>query len=51
MEERVKKLLEKHKDDKDLTSEMNYIELGWDWSEADLSGWNLEGLKLSKVLS
>ena len=47
MEERVEKLLEKHKDDKDLTSEMDYIELGWDWSEADLSGWNLEGLKLS----
>ncbi len=47
MEERVKELLEKHKDDKDLTSEMDYIELGWDWSEADLSGWNLEGLKLS----
>jgi len=47
MEERVKKLLEKHKDDKDLTSEMDYIKLGWDWSEADLSGWNLEGLKLS----
>lgn len=47
MEEKVKKLLEKHKDDKDLTSEMNYIEPGWDWSEADLSGWNLEGLKLS----
>jgi hypothetical protein len=47
MEERVKKLLEKHKDDKNLTSEMDYIELGWDWSEADLSGWNLEGLKLS----
>ncbi len=47
MEERVKKLLEKHKDDKDLTSEMDYIKLGWDWSEADLSGWKLEGLKLS----
>jgi len=47
LEERVKKLLEKHKDDKDLTSEMDYIKLGWDWSEADLSGWNLEGLKLS----
>ena len=47
MEEKVEKLLEKHKDDKDLTSEMDYIEPGWDWSEADLSGWNLEGLKLS----
>lgn len=47
MEERVKKLLEKHKNDKDLTSEKNYIKPGWDWSEADLSGWNLEGLKLS----
>ena len=47
MEERVEKLLEKHEDDKDLTSEMDYIKLGWDWSEADLSGWNLEGLKLS----
>lgn len=47
MEEKVKKLLEKHKSDKDLTSEMEYIEPGWDWSEADLSGWNLEGLKLS----
>lgn len=47
MEERVKKLLEKHKDDRDLTSEMDYIEPGWDWSETELSGWNLEGLKLS----
>lgn len=47
MEERVKKLLEKHKDGKDLTSEKDYIEPGWNWSEAELSGWNLEGLKLS----
>jgi hypothetical protein len=47
MEERVKKLLEKHKDDKDLTSEKDYIKPGWDWSGAELSGWNLEGLKLS----
>ena len=49
MEERVKKLLEKHKDDKDLTSEKDYIKPGWDWSEADLSGWNLEGLFLSDL--
>ena len=47
MEERVEKLLEKHKDDKDLTSEMDYIEPGWDWSKADLSGWNLRSLLLS----
>lgn len=47
MEERVKKLLKKHKDDKDLTSEMDYIEPGWDWSEADLSGWDLRSLLLS----
>jgi len=32
MEERVKNLLDKHKDDKDLTSEKNYIKPGWDWS-------------------
>ncbi len=49
MEERVKQLLEKHKDDKDLTSEKDYIKPGWDWSEADLSGWNLEGLFLSDL--
>lgn len=47
MEERVKKLLDKHKDDKDLTSEQDYIKPGWDWLGADLTGWNLEGLKLS----
>jgi len=47
MEEKVKKLLEKHKSDKDLTSEKDYVKPGWDWSGAELSGWNLEGLKLS----
>jgi len=47
MEERVKKLLEKHKYDKDLTSERNYIEPGWDWSGANLRYWNLEGIMFS----
>ena len=47
MEEKVLELLEKHKDDKDLTKEKDYIKLGWDWSKADLRGWNLEGLELS----
>ena len=47
MEEKVRKLLEKHKDDKDLTTEKDYIKPGWDWSGADLSGCNLEGLRLS----
>jgi len=45
MEERVKKLIEKHKKDKDLTKEK--IEPGWDWSEADLKGFNLKKLELS----
>lgn len=49
MEEKVKKLLEKHKGDKDLTSEKDYIKPGWDWSKADLSGWNLEALSLSHI--
>lgn len=47
MEERVKKLLEKHKDDEDLTTEKDYIKPGLDWSGADLSGWNLGQLTLS----
>ena len=47
MEERVKKLLEKHKDDKDLISEKNYIKPGWDWSEASLRYWKLEGIVFS----
>jgi len=49
MEERVKKLLEKHKGDKDLTSEKDYIKPGWDWSKANLAGWNLEALLLSNL--
>ena len=49
MEEIVKKLLEKHKDDKDLSTEKDYIKPGWDWSEADLSGWSMEGLLLSNL--
>ena len=48
MENKVKQLLEKHKDDKDLTTEKDYIRPGWDWSGADLNGWNFSGLKLSK---
>ncbi len=47
MEERVRLLIEKHKDDKDLTSEKDYIQLGWDWSHADLRNWNLLGLRFS----
>ena len=47
MEERVKNLLDKHKDDKDLTSEKNYIKPGWDWSEASLCYWKLEGIVFS----
>ena len=47
MEDKVKNLLEKHKQDMDLTSEKDYIESGWDWSGAYLSNWNLSGLKLS----
>ena len=47
MEEKVRQLLEKHKKDKDLTNERDYIKPGWDWSEADLAGWNLKGLTLS----
>ena len=45
MENKVKKLLKKHKKDRDLTKEK--IESGWDWSNADLTGFNLEGLELS----
>ena len=47
MEEKVKELLEKHKDDKDLSKEKDYIKPGWDWSNVNLDGWKLEGLKLS----
>ena len=47
MEERVKKLLEKHKDDKDLTSEKGNIYPGMDWSGVNLGDWNLSGLCLS----
>jgi len=47
MEERVKNLLDKHKDDKDLTSEKNYIKPGWDWSGASLRYWKLEGIVFS----
>lgn len=49
MEEKVRKLLEKHKDDMDLTNEEDYVEPGWDWSDADLEGWNLKGLRLSNL--
>jgi len=49
METKVKELIEKHIEDKDLTSEEYYIEPGWDWSGADLLGWDLHGLKLSSV--
>ena len=49
MDDKVKSLLEKHKDDKDLTTEKNYIKPGWDWSEADLQEWNLRGLTLSSI--
>lgn len=45
MENKVKKLLKKHQTDRDLTSEK--IEPGWDWSGADLTGFNLKGLELS----
>ena len=47
MEERVKKLIEKHKDDKDLTSEKDYIKPGWNWSGANLRYWKLEGINFS----
>jgi uncharacterized protein YjbI with pentapeptide repeats len=47
MEEIVKNLLDKHKDDKDLTSEKNYIKPGWDWSETSLRYWKLEGIVFS----
>lgn len=50
METRVRELLEKHKEDKDLTGEADKIEAGLDWSEADLRGFNLSGLKLSSLL-
>jgi len=35
METRVKKLLDKHKGDKNLSSEKNYVKLGWDYSKVD----------------
>ncbi len=47
MDETVRKLLEKHKDDKDLTTEKDYIKPGWDWSNAVLEGWNLSGIRFS----
>jgi len=47
MEEKVRLLIEKHKEDKDLTSEKDYIEPGWDWSKVDLKGWKLFDLDLS----
>lgn len=50
MEKKVKELLEKHKEDKDLTEEAEQIEVGMDWSEADLRGFNLSGLKLSSLM-
>ena len=49
MEARVEQLLEKHKEDKDLSTEKNIIQPGWDWSGADLSGWDLSGLNLSQL--
>jgi len=45
MEEKVRKLLEKHNKDKDLTKEK--IKPGWDWSKANLRGFNLKKLELS----
>lgn len=47
MDDKVKALLEKHKHDKDLTTEKDYIKPGWDWSGADLEEWNLKGIRLS----
>ncbi len=47
MEERVRKLIEKHQNDRDLSSEREVIQPGWDWSGADLRNWNLNGLRLS----
>ena len=47
MEEKVWLLIEKHTDDKNLRSEKDNIEPGWDWSKAELKDWNLSGLNLS----
>lgn len=49
MDERVNELLRKHQDDKDLTSEKDYIKPGWNWFGADLRGWNLSNIKFSTV--
>ena len=49
MEDKVAQILEKHKDDKDLTTEKGVIKPGWDWSGAELNGWNLSGLNLSQL--
>ena len=47
MDIEVKKLIEKHKEDKNLSSEKEYIEAGLDWTGVELEGWNLSGLILS----
>ena len=49
MEVKIKELIEKHKDDKDLTGEIDQIIPGMDWSEADLRGYDLSGLQLSNL--
>ena len=47
MEERARKLIEDHKDDKDLSS----MDLsGWDFSGVDFGGWNLSKCNLKKAI-
>lgn len=47
MEEKIKQLITRHSLDKNLTREK--IERGLDWSGADLTGFNLQGLDLSYI--